>query len=238
MVVQSAASKIWYLKRVNLFKGISKEEMEQMAKMVEEKTFRKKELIYLPGEPGRHVYLLKKGVVKISKTTPDGRELTLAFLKPGEIFGELEAVGETTRDTQAEAHSDLLICVLRRENLLKMVEMKPQLGIQLSKLIGFRRQVIENRLENLIFRTVPQRLASLLLELGREFGEPSGNTTKITLPLTHQDLANLIGSARPTLTDALNDFKARGFVEVSGKTIIVKNLDALSPFPHKSTSLK
>ncbi len=227
MAVQNVATKIWYLKKVNLFKGISKEEMEQMAKMVVEKTFRKKEKVYLPGEPGQSIYLIKKGVVKISKVTPDGRELTLAFLKPGEIFGELEAMGETTRDTQAEAHSDLLICILRRENLMQMMEMKPKLGIQLSKLIGFRRKVIENRLENLIFRTIPQRLASLLLELGREFGEPSGNTTKITLPLTHQDLANLIGSARPTLTDAFNDFKAKGIVDVSGKAIMVKDSQAL-----------
>lgn len=227
MTTTSMTAKIWYLKRVNLFKGISKEEMEQMARMVVEKSFRKKELIYLPGEPGKDIYLLKKGVVKISKITPDGRELTLAFLKPGEIFGELEAVGETSRDTQAEAHSDLLICVLRRENLMKMVEMKPQLGIQLSKLIGFRRRVLENRLENLIFRTIPQRLAALLLELAREFGEPDGDAMKITLPLTHQDLANLIGSARPTITEVFNEFKVKGIVDVAGKTITVKDSKAL-----------
>src|SRR3989338_6100846 len=121
MATTSTAAKIWYLKQINLFKWMSKEDMEQMAQMVTEKTFRKKELVYLPGEPGKSVYLLKKGVVKISKITPDGRELTLAFLKPGEIFGELEAVDETTRDTQAEAHSDLLICILRRENLMQMM---------------------------------------------------------------------------------------------------------------------
>lgn len=227
MTTTSTTTKIWYLKRVNLFKEMSQEEMEQMAKMVVEKSFRKKELIYLPGEPGQSVYLLKKGVVKISKVTPDGRELTLAFLKPGEIFGELEAMGETARDTQAEAHSDLLICVLRREHFMQMMEMKPKLGIQLSKLIGFRHKVIENRLENLIFRTIPERLAALLLELAREFGEPSGNATKITLPLTHQDLANLIGSARPTVTDTFNEFKAKGIVDVSGKTITVKDAQAL-----------
>src|SRR3989338_7435986 len=121
MTTASAVAKIWYLKQINLFKLMSKEDMEQMARMVVEKSFRKKELIYLPGEPGQSIYLLKKGVVKISKVTPDGRELTLAFLKPGEIFGELEAMGETTRDTQAEAHSDLLICILRREHFMQMM---------------------------------------------------------------------------------------------------------------------
>jgi len=219
--------KIWYLQKVDLFKGMSKEEMMNLARMVQERSFRRKEIIYLAGEPGNHVYLLKKGIVKISKVTGDGRELTLALLKPGEIFGELEAVGETSRDTQAEAHSDLLICVLRRDDLMRLVEMKPRLGIQLSKLIGFRRKVIENRLGNLIFRTVPERLATLLLELAREFGEPSGNVTTITLPLTHQDLANLIGSARPTVTETFNEFKAKGIVDVSGKTITVKDSQAL-----------
>ena len=195
--------------------------------MVIEKSFRKKERIYLPGEPGQSIYLLKKGVVKISKVTLDGRELTLAFLKPGEIFGELEVMGETARDTQAEAHSDLLICVLRRENLMQIMEMKPKLGIQLSKLIGFRRKVIENRLENLIFRSISQRLASLLLELGREFGEPNGNGVKINLPLTHQDLANLIGAARQTVTETLHTFKSHGLIEMTGKWITFKNPEGL-----------
>ncbi|MBI4431263.1 MAG: cyclic nucleotide-binding domain-containing protein, partial [Candidatus Omnitrophica bacterium] len=91
MATASATAKIWYLKQINLFKGISMEEMEQVAKMVVEKTFRRKEKVYLPGEPGQSIYLIKKGVVKISKITPDGRGLTLAFLKPGEIFGEKES---------------------------------------------------------------------------------------------------------------------------------------------------
>lgn len=219
--------KLWYLKRVNLFKGMSKEEMEQMARVVNEKSFHKKERIYFPGEPGRNIYLLKKGIVKISKITSDGRELTLTYLKPGEIFGELEAIEEIARDTQAEAHSDLLICVLRREDLMRMVEMKPKLGIRLSKLIGFRRRVIENRLENLIFRSIPQRLAALLLELSRDFGESTDASIKITLSLTHQELANLIGSARPTLTDILNEFRIKGLIEISGKSITIKNAQAL-----------
>ena len=74
MATVSTTAKIWYLKQVNLFKWMSKEDMEQMAKVVVEKSFRKKETIYLPGEPGKSIYLLKKGVVKISKVTPDGRE--------------------------------------------------------------------------------------------------------------------------------------------------------------------
>ena len=127
-----ASGKIWYLQRVNLFADISSEEMMELARMTQEKTFRKKEIIYLPGQQGNHVYLLKKGIVKISKITEDGRELTLALLKPGEVFGEVEAMDQSRRDTQAEAHSDTMICMLGRDDFLKMIQSKPQLGIRLS----------------------------------------------------------------------------------------------------------
>lgn len=220
-------AKIWYLKQVNLFKGMSKEEMAELARLTQMKSFRKKEIIFLPGQPGNHVYLLKQGVVKISKVTTGGHELTLALLKPGEIFGELEAVDEGVRDTQAEAHSDVLICVLSRQDLTRLMEAKPELGIRLSKLIGFRRRVIENRLENLVFKSVAQRLVLLLLELADKFGEKDAQGIRIDLPLTHEDLANLIGTARATLTEVLNAFKKEGLLETEGKRITIKKPEGL-----------
>lgn len=226
-------SKIWYLKRINLFKSMSQEEMMQLAKKVVEKSFRKKETIYLPGEPGNHVYLLKKGVVKISKVTNDGRELTLALLKPGEIFGELEVVGEGNRDGQAEAHSDVLICALNKNDLMNMMQMKPELGIRLSKLIGFRRHTIENRLENLVFRSIPEKLAALLLELSEQFGEESPEGIKINLSLTHQDLANLIGASRPTVSETLIDFKNKALIDIKGRSLFIKNAARLKSLPAK-----
>lgn len=222
-----ATDKLWYLKRINLFKAMDQDDMVNLAQKVVEKNFRKKELIYLSNQPGEFVYLLKKGVVKISKLTFDGRELTLALLKPGEIFGELEVLGAGETGTQAEAHSDVMICVLRRKDLLGLLQMKPDLGISLSKLIGFRRRVIENRMENLIFRNVPQRLAALFLELKGEFGRNEGDTIKIDVPLTHEDLANLVGSARATVTDVLNDFKKQGIIQTAGKRFILKNTKSL-----------
>lgn len=220
-------AKIWYLKKVNLFKGMSKEEMAELARLTQMKSFRKKEIIFFPGQPGNHVYFLKRGIIKISKVAADGRELTLALLEPGEIFGELEAVDEGIRDTQAEAHSDVLICVLNRNDLTRLMQAKPELGIRLSKLIGFRRRVIENRLENLLFKSVAQRLVLLLLELADKFGEKDAQGMRIDLPLTHEDLANLIGTARATLTETLNDFKKEGLLETEGKRITIKKPEGL-----------
>lgn len=220
--------KIWYLKKVNLFKGMSKDEMMELARMTEMRNIRKKEIIYLPGQPGNHVYLLKKGIVKISRILPEGKKLTLALLEPGEIFGELEAVEESVRDAEAEAHTDVLICVLSRGDLMNLVRSKPELGIRLSKLMGFRRRVIENRMENLIYRTIPQRLASLLVELTRQFGEKLPDGIRLSVSLTHEDMASLIGASRATVTEALNELKKQGLIEITGKRITVKQIESLT----------
>ena len=110
---------------------------------------------------------------------------------------------------------------------MSFMQSKPELGIRLSKLIGFRRRTIENRMENLVFKNIPQRLSSLLVELTDQFGEATSNGIKIDISLTHQDLANLIGAARATVTETLNDFKDRGFIETSGRSLTVKNLERL-----------
>ncbi len=227
MIPMSSSDKLWYLKRINLFKVMNQDEMMDLAQRTTMKNYRKKEIIYLPGQPGKHVYLLKKGVVKISRLTSDGRELTLALLKPGEIFGELEALGGEVSGTQAEAHSDVMICMLNRSDLIGLMQAKPELGIRLSKIIGFRRQVIENRMENLIFRSVPQRLSSLFLKLKKDFGEDKDGKTKINIPLTHEDVANLIGAARATVTEALNEFKNSGLIETSGKYFLIRDIKTL-----------
>ncbi len=222
------ADKIWYLKRINLFEAMSPEEMEALARRTTMRAYRRRQVIYLPGQPGRLVYLLKKGVVRISRLTPEGRELILALLRPGEIFGELEALGEEGGGaTQAEAHSDAMICVLTREDLMDLLRAKPDVGIRLSKIIGLRRRVIENRLENMIFRSVPQRLAVLFLELHRDFGEEREGETRISIPLTHEDIANLIGAARATVSETLSAFKDQGVLLSSGKRYILPDPSAM-----------
>lgn len=219
--------KIWYLSKFNLFKGMTSQEMDMVGKMTTMKSFRKKEPIYLMGQPGKSVYLLKKGVVKISRILPDGRELVLALLKAGEIFGELEAVNEEDRQAQAEAHDDVMICVMNREDFLKVMQSKPELGVRLNKIIGFRRRVIENKLENLIFKSIPQKIGILLTELAEQFGKRESRGVLIDLSLTHQDMANLIAASRTTVTEALQSFKDKGLIDMEGKRVRLLKPEAL-----------
>lgn len=214
-------SKLWYLKKINLFTGMSSEEMETLAQKTRMESVSKKTPIFFPGDPSQQVYLLKEGRVKISRISEEGREVTIALLAPGEIFGELEVLGDAPRDTLAEALDDSKICVVKKDLFLDMVSKKPEFSFRLTKLIGFRMRKIENRVEDLVFKDVPARLARLLLDLAKDYGKESPDGIFLQIKLTHQEMANLIGSIRETVSAILGDFKREGWISFEGRKIIL-----------------
>ena len=214
-------SKIWYLQRINLFKEIPADDMEELARVTRMELAKKKETIFLPGESSRQVYLLKTGRVKISRISEDGRELTLALLEPGEIFGELDILEGSVRDTIAEAMEDSQLCVIQKEQFLSMIRKRPELSFRLTKLIGLRLRRIESRVEDLVFRDVPSRLAHLLIQLSEEYGNPTQDGILLSIKITHQEMANLIGSIRETVSATLGEFKKEGLITSEGRKIII-----------------
>lgn len=214
-------SKIWYLQRINLFKEIPADDMEELARVTRMELAKKKETIFLPGESSQQVYLLKTGRVKISRISEEGRELTLVLLEPGEIFGELEILEGSVRDTIAEAMEESQLCVIQKEQFLSLIRKRPELSFRLTKLIGLRLRRIESRVEDLVFRDVPSRLAHLLIQLSEEYGNPAQDGILLSIKITHQEMANLIGSIRETVSATLGEFKKEGLITFEGRKIII-----------------
>lgn len=214
-------SKIWYLQRINLFKEIPADDMEELARLTRMELAKKKEIIFLPGESSRQVYLLKTGRVKISRVSEEGREVTLALLQPGEIFGEIEILEGSARDTVAEAMEESQLCVIQKEQFLSLIRKRPELSFRLTKLIGLRLRRIESRVEDLVFRDVPSRLAHLLIQLSEEYGNPIQDGILLSIKITHQEMANLIGSIRETVSATLGEFKKEGLITFEGRKIII-----------------
>ena len=220
-------TKIWYLQKIKLFKESTPEEMEELARMTRMESVKKRTAIFLPGDPSQQVYLLKEGRVKISRISEGGREITLALLEPGEIFGELDILDDSPRDTLAEALDDSQLCVIHKALFLAMIRRRPELSLRLTKLIGFRLKRIESRVEDLIFRDVPARLAHLLLELSKNHGKATGQGILLQIKITHQEMANLIGSIRETVSAVLGDFKKEGLLAFEGRRLILVRPDLL-----------
>lgn len=217
----AAPNKLWYLKRINLFSALTPPELQEMDRITRMQEVKKRQPIYLPGDPSNTVYLLKKGRVKISSTAPSGKEVTFDILEAGEIFGELEMLQDSPREALAEALDDALICAIRREDFDRYLRQHPDLTLKLTKLIGLRLRKIHNRVEDLVFRAVPARLAHLLLELKKTDGVPEGPGTRLRVKLTHQEMANLIGCSRETVSATLGQFRERGLIQVDGRSITI-----------------
>src|SRR5262249_57816931 len=128
--------------------------MQKLSETVELREVRRRQVVYLPGDPGASVYFVNGGRVKISKVTRDGKELTLAYRGPGEIFGELVMIDGGPREEMAEAMENALISELERMEFEKIVQKEPMIGYRLTKINAQRRRDVENKIEQLIFKDV------------------------------------------------------------------------------------
>ena len=225
---QTAPNKLWFLKHIRLFDGISPSEMQEMEKITRMEEVKKRQPLYLPGDPSSNVYLLKKGRVKIANTAPNGKEVTFDILEPGEVFGELDVLEDAPRSTSAETLDDAVICVIPRKDFDQYLAMHPTVMFKLTKLIGLRLKKIQSRVEDLVFREVPARLAHLLSELGKTEGVVEKQGIRLKVKLTHQEMANLIGCSRETVSTTMGQFRNDGLLQINGRTITILKPDGLA----------
>ncbi|MCI0458207.1 MAG: Crp/Fnr family transcriptional regulator [Gemmataceae bacterium] len=221
-------TKLWYLKRCDLFERLTPEQAERLDRRAFLLTFKRRSLIYSSTEPGQSVMILASGRVKIKDITQEGKETILAFIEEGEIFGELALLDSQPRGEFAEAVEDSQVLVIPREELLWLMEQRTDVSLSVTKLVGLRRRRIENRLRNVLFLPSRERMVRLLLELVESHGERRGNACEIRLPLSHQDLASLIGLTREMVTRVLGELQAEGLVEIRRRRITVIDCKHLS----------
>jgi CRP-like cAMP-binding protein len=221
-------TKLWYLKNLDMFSHLRDEEMHHvMEKTSSMKDIRRGDILYLQGTSDKNIYILKKGAVKINKLSTEGRVITLDILKGGTLFGELGAIDDADRDETAEVIEDGLLCIMTKVQFDGLLKMVPGLSIRLNKIMGLRRRRIENKLLDLLYCTVEERLAKTLIHLLDDFGVPDGDSYNLKVKLTHQDLSELIASTRETTTATLNNLKRENLIDYEGKYIRIVDKDKL-----------
>ena len=218
--------KVWYLRQVDLFAGIDEGEMRRLVERATLREFGRGSVILHPDEPQERVYVIKEGRVKISRYSPDGREQILALLGPGDIFGELALVGEA-EPVHAEAFEDALLCALSRDDMAALLRRRPELMLHLLRTLAERLRAAEEEIADLVFRTVPGRLAALLLRLAEASGQRDGSRLRLALRLTHQDIASMIGATRETVTATVSRLRAAGLIATEGRRIVILDPEGL-----------
>jgi CRP-like cAMP-binding protein len=219
---------LWYLKRCDLFERLTPEQAERLNRRALTRSYPRRAVVYAPSEPGQSLLVVAAGRVKIKDVTPDGKETILAFIEEGELFGELALLDGQPRREYAEAVADSQILVLPRDEVLWLMQARPDVALSITRLIGLRRQRVENRLRNLLFRPSRERVLLILQELTEAHGDRAGNRCAIRLPLSHQDVASLVGVTRETVTVVLGRLQAEGLIRVERRRITVLDCERLA----------
>ena len=212
--------KLWYLRRLDIFSGLSDAEYGIIDRDSTTLLLRKRQLLPYRGTAREAVYFVKKGRLKLVHTTSDGHEVIIDILGPSTLFGELER-NDDTGEVTAEALEETLLCRMRRDNFDRLVAAVPTLGMRITKLTGLRLKKIQNRLVDMLYSPVEVRLATTLLGLTAEFGVIRPDGTLLDVRLTHSDFAALIASTRETVSAALNNLARRGVIAFQDHRILV-----------------
>lgn len=224
------ANKVWYLERSLIFRGIPREEIAKYAHLFHERDYNPREIVFSEGDLGDAVYLLKTGHVRLYRATEDGKELTLTILGPGDVFGELALFEESHRQTFAECVDAAHICAASVEDFTRLMGHKPQLTMMVAHEIAHRRQDMETRIAGLAYGSVRLRLMHALRHLAREHGEQlQSDEVCIPIRLSHQELAQLIGTSRETCTIELGKLQLAGRVRFDEDRNLIVKPERLEP---------
>jgi CRP/FNR family transcriptional regulator len=214
------------LRQSEIFEGFDAIEMARLMGIVEELELPRHHLIFAPGVPSESIYFIEQGRVRLTRLSPDGRTVILALLGPGDMFGEAAwDCGE--HDCYGETLEEARLYQLSRESFEQLVRQNPDFGLRLIQVIGFRLKQAQARIEDLVFRQVPSRVARLLVSLAEHHGKVTPNGIRVEFPLTHQEIADMVGSSRVTVTQVLNKFRSSRWIGIESKRVTIHDLEAL-----------
>ncbi|MEM9770281.1 MAG: global nitrogen regulator NtcA [Cyanobacteria bacterium P01_D01_bin.73] len=193
-------------------------------------SFDRGKTIFFPGDPAERVYFLLKGAVKLSRVYESGEEITVALLRENTVFGVLSLLtgNKSDRFYHSVAFTPVELLSVSIEQMEKSLKEEPELAMVMLRGLSSRILQTEMMIETLAHRDMESRLVSFLLILCRDFGIPSSDGVTVDLKLSHQAIAEAIGSTRVTVTRLLGDLRDREMISILKKKITVHDPVAMS----------
>jgi CRP/FNR family cyclic AMP-dependent transcriptional regulator len=215
------------IRRVPLFRDFAEAEASAVAATVSDRHYGKHQFIVREGDPGDTFFLLVKGSVSVCRIAPDGRETILSILKEGDFFGEMSMFDSSLRSASIKTLTDVEVGAIRQADFLMLLDQNPRIGRALVIALSERLRAANALIAATTSQDIRARLASLLLNLAEQFGEPVDNGTRITLRLTNQEMANMIGTTRETVNRTLNRFWDDRLVDMRTAHVVIVEAERL-----------
>ena len=214
-----AENKLGLLRASDLFRDLSEEQMHRVEQMAVMTHCPRDRIIYAPRETGEALFLLKRGRVQVYRLAPDGKKLVVSSIGPGTLFGDMPFTGQRMLDSYAEAAEDSTLCVMSRHDVEDLILQCPIIGVRLLGALAERLREMEARLEESSLHDMCARVAAALLRASEHQGS--------SITVTHQELADLIGTYRETVTRALGELQERRLIGLQRGRIRIEDPDGL-----------
>lgn len=228
--------KVRLLSMMDILEPLSREEVEDLSRRVPDVHVERGKVFYTPREKGEVLFMLKKGRVKLYTMSPDGRELVMALVERGSVFGEMSLTAQQLHGAYAEAVEPAIICAMSRAQIEDLVYRKPQVGLKMMGMLSERLALYQHRIEDIGLKEVPARLASLILQFAASEGVVTREGVKIPTRYTHEQLGAMLGAKRETVTRALTVLQESGVVELRRRRILINDPEELERISRTTSS--
>jgi len=223
-----------FLENLPLFGELSEEEQVEVWSHVNSRSYTKSNIILFEEDPGDSLFIIKEGKVKITRLSEEGKEVILSILGEGEFFGEMSLLDGESRSANVIALSDCEVFILKRDDFLEILKNTPQIAITLLEELAYRIRKSDEQIEYLSLADAENRVAMTILRIAEETGTfKMGQVTIEELPM-QQDMANMSGTSRETISRMLSDFTDKGFIERKGKKLVLLDYEKFKSVFSKS----
>jgi len=223
------SNKIQLLSRMPILAPLQPSEIEQLANATQFKKINRFHFIYMPDEKSEYLYFLLKGKIKIGTFSLDGREVIKEILQPEQPFGDMALAGETKRGDFAQAMGEEVeILAVRMADFRQMMQSNPQLMFSCLQHLNQRLSRVEERLASLVLKDARERIIEFLLDSAGREGRKVGYETLVKHQLTQQEIANLTGTSRQTVTSVLNDLRKSNLIYFNRNSILIRDIQRLA----------
>lgn len=218
---------LWHLQNINWLNELPAASLESLRAAATMLSVQRGEMIFEPVREPQFVFLLESGLVRIFRRSVQGAEITLGYVHPGEVFGELTVFTDKPRESYAVAAKPSVIVKVGRGVFADVIRNSESVVFTVATQIGDRFKQIESRAEDLVFRGARSRVAKIILQLDESFGETDEHPPVIDVHMTHGELATLAGTSRPTVSIALAELEKTGSIARSHGGIAIIDRAAL-----------
>lgn len=212
---------------VPLFASLSESDREALSGSFVRQAYDRGDTVFRQGDPGRHLYLVESGRIKITTLAPDGREAFVAIMGPGQVFGELSLFIEQQRTADARTMEPTVLQALAHDDFRPYVNSHPEVAWELLRVLVLMVRRQDQAIQDMVFLDVGGRVARRLLDLATQHGEKAEPGTRVSVPITQEELAQMVGASRESVNKAVGSFMDRGWVALEGRNYVILDEESL-----------